>query len=308
MADLHDALRRLGADVRAGAGGAGHLPVLVRRGSLRGGKVDVRGDVSSQFVSALMLIGPVLPEGLDITVTGELVSRPYVEMTASVMRSFGARVTVSDDRIVVGVGGYVATGYEVEPDFSSAAFPMMALAFTPGSVTVPGLGRAVLQGDSFVLEVARMMGMSVDASGADVTVRRGPGGLRPVEVDLRDASDLVPAVAVACTALPGRSVISGVGFIREKESDRLGDLAAELNAGGSDVQVADDGLVIHGGGNLETAHRFATHHDHRLAMAFSLPAAGGHSRTVADHGVVAKSWPGYFDDMSGVLGVSGPLN
>ncbi|MFM1789849.1 MAG: 3-phosphoshikimate 1-carboxyvinyltransferase [Actinomycetota bacterium] len=310
MADLHDALRRLGATVEQVDGSLpGHLPVVVKGGHLGSGAVSVRGDVSSQFVSALMLLAPRLPDGLVIEVIGDLVSRPYVEMTASVMADFGASVSVSRGQIIVKPGRYVATDYLVEPDYSSAAFPLMALAFSPGTVKVPGLRSARLQGDSYVLDIARQMGLEVSIDGDDVVVRRGSGAqLRAVNVNLADASDLVPAVAVACTAISGRSTITGVGFIRAKESDRLGDLAAELNSVGSSVTVEDDGLSIHGGTPLRPVRPLATHHDHRLAMAFALMALGGQDVDIIDADVVSKSWPSYFADMSCVLGAANVLH
>ena len=311
MADLHDALVRLGAEVSPVEGArAGHLPVRVTRGALRGGTVQVRGDVSSQFVSALMLLAPRLDGGLHIDIDGPLVSRPYVEMTARVMSSFGADVTLGEDSIDVADSPYHPARYVVEPDFSSAAFPVMALAFREGRVVLPGLARATLQGDSLVLEIATAMGMTVRTEGQDVIVSRVQGSvLRAVSFDLSDASDLVPAVAVACTNIAGTSSISGVGFIRGKESDRLGDLADELGKAGCSVAVEEDGLSIAGvEGGPPCDRPLATHHDHRLAMAFALLALGRGGCTVDDPGVVSKSWPDYFSDMSGVLGAVSGLN
>lgn len=302
MADLQDALKRLGAMVES-LGDPGRLPVRVSRGSMNGGEVSVRGDVSSQFVSALMLVAPRLETGLVINIDGDLVSRPYVEMTAAVMTSFGATVDVGRTRIGVAPGGYVPSDYVVEPDYSSAAFPVMCLAFTAGAVRIPDLRRARLQGDSYVLEVAKLMGMSVVFDGDDVVVSRDPmKKLEPVQVDLKDASDLVPAVATACCAIEGTSVLGGIGFIRSKESDRLGDLAEELNAAGARVTALDDGLRIEGGLIPSTPTEFGTHHDHRLAMSFALVAAGGGRAVIDDDSVVSKSWPSYFSDMKGLLG------
>ena len=311
MADLHDALRRLGAEVSpVGNAAAGHLPVRVARGNLHGGTVQVRGDVSSQFVSALMLLAPRLDGGLRIEVEGDLVSRPYVEMTARVMSAFGASVDVKGQVIDVRPVAYGSAHYVVEPDFSSAAFPVMSLAFRPGRIVLPGLARATLQGDSLVLDIARAMGMDVKVEGHDVTVTRAEGAvLRAVSFDLSDASDLVPAVAVACTNIGGTSRITGVGFIRGKESDRLGDLAAELAKAHCAVTVEEDGLSIAGAaGGPPCDEALSTHHDHRLAMSFALLALGRGRCTVEDPGVVSKSWPGYFTDMAGVLGSVSGLN
>ena len=309
MADLVEALRGLGVMVEH-TGQAGHLPVRVQAGpDLRGGVARVRGDVSSQFISALMLVAPRLEEGLVIAVDGSLVSRPYVEMTASVMRSFGAHVAVSEHEVQVSSGGYEAVDYVVEPDFSSAAFPVMALAFEEGRVTVRDLRRATMQGDSRVLEVARSMGLAVTEHGEDIIIERQAGTrLSPVDVDLRDASDLVPAVAVACAAIDGTSTIGGVGFIRNKESDRIGDLVSSLRGIGVEAHENADGLRITGGGPLACSSAVPTHHDHRLAMAFALPAAGGHPVLIDDPDVVSKSWPAYFTDMAGVLGAATTAN
>ncbi len=310
MGDLHGALRDLGVTVEQVAGSLpGHLPVRVSGGRLEGGSVSVRGDVSSQFISALMLVAPRTEHGLEIDVVGDLVSRPYVEMTAHVMREFGANVDVGRERIRVEPVPYRACDYRVEPDFSSAAFPVMSLAFSPGRVVLPGLGLAMNQGDSYVLEIARMMGLQVKHKRDDVTVERATGSLlRAVNVNLSDASDLVPAVAVACTAIAGRSSITGVGFIRAKESDRLGDLAHELNDAGGEVVVDEDGLTIHGGRAITPRRPLGTHHDHRLAMAFSLLAVGGVAVDIDEPSVVSKSWPTYFSDMADVLGPADGLH
>ncbi len=307
MADLHDALRTLGASVEP-LGEIGHLPVTVSRASLAGGAISVRGDVSSQFVSALMLIAPLLDGGLTLDISGELVSRSYVEMTAAVMRDFGATVVVGDARILIEEGGYVARTYEVEPDYSSAAFPLVVPVLTPARVRIPGLGRSSLQGDARILDIVAEIGCRVTRDGDDVIVeRRSDDELRPVSLEMTDCSDLVPAVAVALSAVPGESRISGVGFIRNKESDRLNDLAEQMRACGASVSADDDGLTIHGRQSVEAA-AVDTHHDHRLAMALSLMSLSRTSVTVRAADVVSKSWPSYFDDMRGILSTQRPEN
>jgi 3-phosphoshikimate 1-carboxyvinyltransferase len=268
----------------------------------------VRGDVSSQFISALMMIGPLLDGGLCIRVDGPLVSRPYVEMTASVMRSFGAAVVVGDSRIDVRQKPYTPADYLVEPDFSSAAFAIMALAFRKGRVLIPGLALATMQGDSAVLGVAEAMGMKVQRVGNDIVVERDADRVLAVDVNLADASDLVPAVAVACCAAAGTSTITGVGFIRAKESDRLGDFAAEMSRFGCTVEVLADGLRIHGGEIGSSDSPMGVHHDHRLAMAFALLAGSGRDVLLEDAEVVSKSWPSYFGDMGALLGPVTALN
>jgi 3-phosphoshikimate 1-carboxyvinyltransferase len=307
MGELHEALSQLGADIEW-LGQRGHLPVAVSRGEMKGGEISIHGDVSSQFISALMLIGPLLDGGLTLRIVGDLVSRSYVEMTAAVMRSFGASVEVSDNEVRVVQGQYQSTDYRVEPDFSSAAFPLVVPVMTPCSVRVPGLAKGVLQGDAALLDILRSVGCTVVVEADDVIVETtASSALQPVDIAMTDCSDLVPAVAVALSAIEGESRITGVGFIRKKESDRLGDLAAEMMACGAIVQVDDDGLTIRGHHDVSDSE-VQTHHDHRLAMALSLYALTNSAVVVHDPHVVSKSWPSYFEDMKSILTTSESQN
>jgi len=303
MADLHDALSSLGAELTP-FGQTGYLPISVTRGSIHGGRISIRGDVSSQFISALMLIGPMLDDGLVVDVVGELVSRSYVEMTAQVMSSFGAEAHISEAEISIAPGGYKATDYVVEPDFSSAAFPLVAVALREGTVNVPSLALAEMQGDAEILEILKKMGCAVSKKNSDIEVSRFDQRLHGIEIDMSDCSDLVPAVAVGMLFADSDSRITGVGFIRRKESDRLGDLASELQKIGAEIEVEEDGLVVHPLREMRPAS-LSTHHDHRLAMAFSLLALSVEGVEVEDPAVVSKSWPGFFADMGAILGASG---
>jgi 3-phosphoshikimate 1-carboxyvinyltransferase len=306
MSDLHDALQSMGAEITA-LGEPGHLPVSVSRGTLRGGDVTIRGDVSSQFISALMLIAPALELGIHITIDGPLVSRSYVQLTASVMRYFGAEVVVSEQEIVVSSGGYSPTTYFVEPDFSSAAFPVVAGVLRGGSVRIENLALAMQQGDSAIMEIVRTMGAQCDVDGDDVVVRsQRVTDLKPLTMNMNDCSDLVPVVAVLCACAKGISEITGVGFIRNKESDRLGDVALELKKCGIEVEVLADGLRIVGGTPVGAV--IDTHHDHRLAMAFSVLSVVADGMLIQNSGVISKSWPNFFEDMSAILGASAPEN
>jgi 3-phosphoshikimate 1-carboxyvinyltransferase len=301
MADLHAALESLGAEV-VHLGEVGHLPVSVSRGNLCGGEIRIAGNVSSQFISALMLIGPILDEGLVIHVDGPLVSRSYVEMTADVMKAFGASVVVEESRISVANGAYIGRNYSIEPDYSSAAFPLVAVALREGQVVIPKLALASLQGDSEIISILEKMGMSCVVVGDDISVSRlKTQSVAPLAMDMSNCSDLVPAVAVACSMATGESILSGIGFIRNKESDRLGDLANQLNRAGGRVTVEDDGLRIEGPCSF-TPVVLETHHDHRMAMALSLLALCAPGTQIADPDVVSKSWPEFFSDMVPILG------
>ena len=289
MAELHDALRRLGAEV-ASTGGC--LPVTVSRGALSGGRIEMRGDVSSQFVSALMMIGPMLPNGLRMDLTTPLVSRPYVAITASVMSSFGASgITVAERGIGVEPSSYVGCDYVIEADASSASYPLAAAAITGGSVRVDGLGEGALQGDARFADVMQAMGCRVERT-TDSTTVTGTGSLRGVDIDMADISDLVPTVAAVAAFASSTTRITGVGFIRRKESDRIGDLVRGLSAIGCTAVEGDDGLRIEP--TSPTSYhgtRLLVHDDHRLAMAWSLLALIVPGISVDDPSVVGKSWP-----------------
>jgi 3-phosphoshikimate 1-carboxyvinyltransferase len=302
MEELHEALSALGAIV-VPLGQPGHLPVSIEAGAMNGGRLSVRGDVSSQFISALMLIGPMLNDGLVIDVVGDLVSRSYVVMTAAVMMKFGATVTIGESEISVAPGGYISCEYNVEPDFSSAAFPLASIVLREGTVRIPGLAENSLQGDAEIAAILSTMGCSVSSAEGLLEVSRGSEALVGISVNMADCSDLVPAVAVAMLFAVSKSRISGVGFIRKKESDRLGDFADELKKIGAEIVVEEDGLVVVPLKKAQPA-LLDTHHDHRLAMAFSLLSLAIPGVEISNPSVVSKSWPSYFEDMKPILGAS----
>jgi 3-phosphoshikimate 1-carboxyvinyltransferase len=290
MTPLHEALRSLGVEVVAGASW-GHLPVTVR-GPLRSGDaVPIRGDVSSQYLTALMLVGPYVG-GIELILTTPLVSKPYLEITAAVMREFGVDgVEVGDGRVVVPAGRYAPRDTTIEPDASSASYPLAAAAIVGGTVHVPGLTAASLQGDAAFAEVLGEMGCDVvvSANGTSVT-RHGP--LRGIDIDMADLSDLVPTLAVVAPFAVSPTTIRGVGFIRAKESDRLGDLVAELRRGGVAAHETADGLRVDPG--HPHGATFDTHHDHRLAMSLGLLGLVTDDVAIDDADVVSKSWPEYW--------------
>lgn len=304
MAPLHDALLALGAQLHPGEMW-GHLPVYVtgvdhNRTDPRA-VVRIPGDISSQYVTALMLIGPYLPGGVRIELTSPLVSRPYVAITAAVMASFGVDdVHIDGDVITVGPGTYAACDYEIEPDASSASYPLAAAAICGGQVLVSGLGLDPLQGDAAFADVLAAMGCAIERSAAGTTVSR-TGNLVGITIDMADLSDLVPTLAVIAPFATTPTEITGVGFIRAKESDRLGDLAAELRRCGIDAVELDDGIRINPG--VGRGARLGTHHDHRLAMSFGVLGLRVDDIVIDDPGVVSKSWPDFWDALESI-GVS----
>jgi 3-phosphoshikimate 1-carboxyvinyltransferase len=298
---LHDALVQLGVSVESSQGW-GTLPVAVC-GPPSGGVVRIPGDVSSQYVTALMLIGPYLPGGLRLELTTPLVSRPYVELTAAVMREFRHDdIAVHDDLITVGPGRYEPAAVFVEPDASSASYPLALAALTGGTVSVPGLGEGALQGDARFADLLAAIGCRVERDADSVRVT-GPGhgaSLAGIDVDMADISDLVPTMAAVALFAATPTRIRGVAFIRGKESDRLGDLARELQRLRGDVTETDDGLMVRPSSAMLRGARLGTHHDHRLAMAFGVIGAVVAGVEIEDPDVVSKSWPGFWSMLDGL--------
>ena len=268
MGPTFDALRSVGVQIEE-LGEPGCLPVVIRSDGPQGGRVSVSGDVSSQFVSGLLLAG------FDVDVTTPLVSTPYVEMTRAVMAAFAQART-----------------FAIEPDASAASYFFAAATLWGGRVSVEGLGPSSLQGDLRFVDVLESMGATVERE-ADRTTVRGSGTLHGVEVDLRDLSDMVPTLAAVAVFADSSTTITGVGFIRGKESDRIGDLVTELRRCGIEAVEHDDGLTINPGQPKRA--RIRTYDDHRMAMAFALIGLRAPGIEIEDPGCVAKTFPGYFE-------------
>lgn len=305
MADGIAALRALGAEVDE-EGEAGHLPVVVRGPAeppTEQVRLEVAGDASSQFLSGLLMSGPRWPHGLRLSVSGPLVSRPYVDMTVAVMRAFGAEVQVDDDGWVVPSGGYRRTLYEVEPDASAASYFFAAAAICGGRVTVEGLGLDSLQGDLAFVDVLAQMGCRVERTATATTVERD-GPLRGVDVDMGDLSDTAQTMAAVAVFADSPSRVRGIGFIRAKETDRVGNVVTELRRCGIDAVEEDDGYLIHPG-TPRSDVTVQTYDDHRMAMSFALLGLRTPGITIAHPGVVAKTFPTYWEVL-GSLGTNPP--
>ena len=294
MGDLWDALTALGASL-TDLGEHGHLPVEIAgpAAGIRTRAVEVRGDVSSQFLSGLLLAAPVFPKGLEVRVTSDLVSAPYVEMTLRVMEAFGARSERDGDlrNIVVPPGGYLACDYPVEPDASAASYFFAIAAATGGEVVVPGLGSESLQGDLRFVEVLREMGAEVEVDESATKVS-GTGALRGLEVDMSEISDTAQTLAAVAPLATGPTTVEGIGFIRHKETDRVGAVVTELRRLGVDAEETDDGFVVRPGPISPGVVR--TYDDHRMAMSFAVLGLVARGVSISDPTCVAKTFPGFW--------------
>lgn len=299
MSELHQALSDIGFDVSP-LNGAGVLPVAVKRGEQISDRIRIAATTSSQFTTALMLIAPKLSRGLAIVTEGEAVSQSYLEMTVGVQNSFGVTPVERGEHVFrYDSSDYVGAQYEVEPDASSASYPLAAVAIAGGRVAVSGLGCSSLQGDAQFVDVLVRMGCFVEVAGDDVVLTRPlDQQLQGVTIDMRDMSDLVPTLAVVAAFAQSATTINGVGFIRNKESDRIGDLAHELRGLGVQVDELADGLTVHP--SKPRGGMVNTHHDHRLAMSLALIGLVTPGVVINDPMVVTKSWPEYWSMLEGL--------
>ena len=290
MDDLYRSLRSLGASV-TGAPEAASLPVTIN-GPLRGTAVAVAGSTSSQFLSGLLLAAPLMSEPITITVTGSLVSRPFVEMTVAVMAQFGANVVVRRERLRGNEGGgYRATDVDIEPDAAAASYFFAAAALSGGRVRVRGLGLASLQGDLAFVEVLARMGAAVTVD-PELTEVYGTGELHGVDADCRDFGDMVPTLAVVAAFANGPTRLTGVGYIRSHESNRIAAIVGELRRCGVDAEELEDGLVVYP--KPPHAAEIRTYADHRMAMAFSVMGLVVPGIEIDDEECVAKTFPEFF--------------
>jgi len=289
--DLLDTLAALGATT---ASTHGCPPVVVDAHGLRGGRAGVRGEISSQFVSAVLMVAPYASADVELTIAGRLVGAPYVDMTIAVMREFGARLDHPDPTHihVPGRQQYRARDYAVEPDASSAAYFFAAAAICGGRVRVPGLSTSSLQGDAKIIDLFEQMGCAVERTAAFLEVRGGQT-LKGVDVDLGGLSDQTMTLAAIAPFAAGPTRIRGVAHIRHQESDRLTATATELRRLGQEVEEFDDGLKITP--RPVTPAVINTYGDHRIAMAFAITGLRAPGVVVADPDCVAKTFPDFFE-------------
>ena len=297
VSDLLAALNGLGAVARSDAS-TGCPPVTVEASGLDGGYAFVKGDVSSQFLSGLLMVLPYGRETTIVEVQGALVSKPYVTMTLDVMEAFGVRAGRKvDHRYSVEPGRYRGRPYAIEPDASAASYFFALAAIWGGSVTVEGLGTMSLQGDVAFVDLLEHMGCRVERTRDSTTVHGGP--LRAIDVDMNAISDTVMTLAVVGLFARGITRIRNVAHIRHKETDRIAAVAAELRKLGATVDEQPDGLVIIPPDRITPA-RIATYDDHRMAMSFALAGVVRPGITILDPGCVAKTYPGFWDDLEGL--------
>ena len=303
------ALRSLGAEIEC-LGREGFFPLRIGERRSVSGKAacHISGEVSSQFITALLLSSPVYsgPEGLEIIVDGHLISRPYVLMTLKLMEQFGVHAEDQGDRFFVPHAEYRrGTPYLVEGDASGASY-FLALGALSGTadgagVRVTGVGRDSIQGDVQFAAFLERMGARI-AWGDNWIEAKPPvsGKLHGIHADCTEIPDAAMTLAAIGLMAEGETVLTGIGSWRVKETDRIAAMQAELSKFGADVKTGDDWLSVTSPQKLLPAE-VCTYKDHRMAMSLSLAACGGVSVRILDPGCVSKTFPDYFERLAGLV-------
>lgn len=302
IGDLVDALQQMGADISY-TGQPGYPPLHIRSGKIRAHGWQVRGNVSSQFLTALLMAAPLLQVEHDVVidVVGELISRPYIEITLNLMQRFGITVQqVGWQKFTIEAGQrYQSPGsIMVEGDASSASYFLAAGAIGGGPVRVTGVGRNSIQGDIRFADALSQMGANV-TMGDDFIEASSDGALKAIDADFNHIPDAAMTIAMAALYAQGTSVLRNIGSWRVKETDRIDAMATELRKLGAVVEAGSDYLAVTPPQQLQAAS-IATYDDHRMAMCFSLATLNGVLRSgtnirILEPGCVAKTFPDYFN-------------
>ncbi|MFH0861045.1 MAG: 3-phosphoshikimate 1-carboxyvinyltransferase [Candidatus Altiarchaeota archaeon] len=292
---LLDALKQMGVKTESKNG----FPPATVQGPIRGGTCRIRGDISSQFISALLMACPLAEKDTVIELTSPLKSRPYVDLTLDILERFNVRVENEDYRRFIIAGGqeYKETEYTVEGDYSSAAFLLAAAALTESDVTVNNLFKASRQADKKIVNVLDEMGADLEVKSESVRVK-GNGKLHGITVDLSDSPDLVPILAAVGALAEGRTVLKNVEHARYKECDRIHAMTVELKKMGSDIEERKDGLVIKGRPLKAPKDALDGWHDHRIVMALAVAGLKAEGETrIGDAEYVSVTFPNFVELM-----------
>lgn len=305
IGDLVDALRSLGAEIRY-LGNEGFPPLEILPATTRAGTARVRGGVSSQFLTALLMALPLTNDTMTVEVVGELISKPYIEITLSLMARFGVCVEREGWQRFTLPGGqrYASPGtIFVEGDASSASYFLAAGAIGGGPVRVDGVGRNSIQGDVRFAEALARMGARIEMGDNWIEARGPEGGkLKAVDLDCNHIPDAAMTLAVAALFADGTTTLRNIGSWRVKETDRIAAMATELRRVGATVEEGADyiRITLPHSSRLTPHAAIDTYDDHRMAMCFSLVALGGVPVRINDPGCVNKTFPGYFEAFASI--------
>ncbi|MGM0879629.1 MAG: 3-phosphoshikimate 1-carboxyvinyltransferase [Bacillota bacterium] len=295
--DLIDALVQLGVKAHV-IRGTGCPPIQVEGPSLRGGKAKIRGSVSSQYTSSILISAPYAEMDVELEITDDLTSKPYVDMTVGIMKDFGVEVERDGyRRFKVRAGQrYRAGTYRVEPDASNMSYFLAAAAITRGRVCIPGINISSLQGDVKFIDVLEQMGCCVEKETDYIAVSGKQ--MRGIDADMNRMPDIVPTLAVMAAFAEGRTHIYNIGNLRIKECDRIAAVENELRKMGIDTESTEDTLTVYGG--KPTGAVIDTYDDHRIAMAFAIAGLKTPGVVINNPSCTAKSFPTFWEIFNGL--------
>lgn len=301
MLPLIQAIRKLGAGIEC-LEKEGYPPMKITGGEARGGEIEIEGGISSQFISALIMIAPGLEGGLKLTLTGRIVSETYIRMTLALMREAGVEAGFDGRIITIPQGEYKLEGYKIESDWSAASYWYQVAALLPGSeVNLPLLQQGSIQGDACLADFFYPLGVTTEFREGGIELRSSPPISREfVEIDFLGAPDLVQTCAVTCCALDMPFHFTGTSTLMVKETDRIAALKEELGKVGFTIRSGQEGESISWDGSRHAPEKdpvIKTYHDHRMAMAFAPLAIQLGEITIEDPDVVTKSYPEYWNDL-----------
>jgi 3-phosphoshikimate 1-carboxyvinyltransferase len=304
MADLISLLVHQGAGVEYHAE-HGFFPLTLTGNGLSGGTLMLDPRKSSQQVSAALMVAPFAAHDTVLTLTGDIVSEPYIAMTIDMMADWGVvveRPEAGNLRVAKGQTYQAKAPYAVEPDASSASYFFAAAAVTGGSVTIPNLSRKALQGDALFVDALAAMGAIVEDDARGLTVT-GPKQLHGVTIDMNAISDTAPTLAAIAANASSPTLITGVEHMRWKETDRVAAMATQLAAMGADIEERQDGLLIKPSKLLRA--KVATYDDHRMAMSLAIAGLANQGVDIEDPGCTSKTFPTFFDVLASLRSQSG---
>jgi 3-phosphoshikimate 1-carboxyvinyltransferase len=295
---LVDALRQLGADISY-LKNEGYPPVLIKGKRLTASEVRLSANISSQYITALMLIAPSLPDGLCLHLEGKITSVPYIEMTLSLLHQIGVKATFSGQRVqFFPKNDITQTTHDVESDWSSASyyFSMVALA-KEANITLSTYKENSLQGDKVLMDIYEQLGVKSMINNNTLYLQKQALGSKSIQLDLSDAPDIAQTIAVTCYGLGIACDLTGLHTLKIKETDRLVALQNELTKLGATIEITDKSLHLQKRTKpIRPNILIETYHDHRMAMAFA-PLALLVPIRIQDTDVVTKSYPGFWEDL-----------
>lgn len=301
MGILVEALKEMGAEIEY-AGEKGFLPLKINGKELEGGEVEINGSVSSQYISAILMIAPCTKQGVTLKFRGEVTSRPYIQMTLSLMNRYGITAELKGGMVEVPAGKYTGIPYTVEADWSAASYWYGISALMPDAdIILEGLDYGSIQGDSKVASLFVPLGVATEYNDGCIRLRKCNFVKKPYAANLADTPDLAQTIAVTAALKGCPFTLSGLQTLRIKETDRIAALMNELGKLGYSLEYRDGTLCWDGTLHMaETSPEIETYDDHRMAMAFALASITHGNITICNAEVVSKSYPGFWNDLKQV--------